>query len=183
MSSWLKHVSVKISDRWEYVQSSGGAERVGDNVGFAGKINNFWPILFNNQLPAGDAVGCEVGEGEIFVVSVNNNLLAQKDGSVLTKRLDDCEKFELGDGVPGLAIGQLARVEGNWLVFLSDDGSDLIFGSVGVNFKHLGEVGVSQNNLAGEFTFEAVEGFLVFGFPFECLGCLFGEFREWCDKV
>ena len=59
------------------------AERVGNNVGFAGKINDFWPILFNNQPPAGDAVGCEVGEGKIFVVGVNNNLLARKDGSVL----------------------------------------------------------------------------------------------------
>ena len=76
---------------------------------------------------AGDTVGCEVGKGKIFVVSVNNNLLAQKDGSVLAKRLNEPGKFELGNGVPGLAIGQLARVEGNWFVFLSDDSSDLIF--------------------------------------------------------
>ena len=103
------------------------AERVGDNVGFAGKISDFRPMLFNNQLPAGDMVGCEVGKGKIFVVSVNNNLLAQKDGSVLAKCLDERGKFELGNGVPGLAISQLARVEGNWLVFLSDDSSDLIF--------------------------------------------------------
>ena len=103
------------------------AERVGDNVGFAGKISDFRPMLFNNQPPAGDTVGCEVGKGKIFVVSVNNNLLARKDGSVLAKHLDERGKFELGNGVPGLAIGQLARVEGNWLVFLSDDMSDLIF--------------------------------------------------------
>ena len=50
-------------------------------------------------------VGCEVGQGTIFVVSVNNNLLAQKDGSVLVKHLDDREKFKLGNSVPGLAIG------------------------------------------------------------------------------
>ena len=92
-------------------------------------------------------------------------------------------KFELGNGVPGLAIGQLARVEGNWLVFLSDDGSDLIFGSVGVNFKCLGEVGVSEDDLSGEFTLEVVEGFLMLGLPFETLVCLLGEFSEWCDKV
>ena len=83
------------------------AERVGDNVGFAGKLNDFWPILFNNQLLAGDMNGCEVGEGKILVVSVNNNLLAQRDGSVLAKHFDDCEKFELGNGVLGLANGQL----------------------------------------------------------------------------
>ena len=82
------------------------AERVGDNVGFAGKISDFRPMLFNNQPPASDTVGCEVGKGKIFVVSVNNNLLAQKDGSVLAKRLDERGKFELGNGVPGLAIGQ-----------------------------------------------------------------------------
>ena len=84
-------------------------------------------MLFNNQLQVGDTVGCEVGKGKIFVVSVNNNLLAQKDGSVLAKHLNERGKFELGNGVPGLAISQLARVEGNWFVFLSDDSSNMIF--------------------------------------------------------
>ena len=91
--------------RWRIFDHRDSAEHVGDNVGFARKINNFRPILFNNQPPVGDTVSCEVGKGKIFVVSVNNNLLAQKDGSVLAKHLDDREKFKLGNGVLGLAIG------------------------------------------------------------------------------
>ena len=59
-------------DHWEV------AESVGDNVCLAGKIDNFWSILFNNETPAGNTVSGEVGEGQILVIGVHSNALSKK---------------------------------------------------------------------------------------------------------
>ena len=46
-------VGEMILIRWRIFDHREADERVGNNVGFAGKINNFWPILFKQSTTSG----------------------------------------------------------------------------------------------------------------------------------
>jgi hypothetical protein len=93
---------------------------IGNDIAFAGKVDNVGTVLFNNQLTASDVIGSEIWKGKILVIGVNCDQISEENTLVLTKCFHYRKQFEFCDGVSHLRICK-------WLVFLGNDGSDLVF--------------------------------------------------------
>jgi hypothetical protein len=88
------------------------------------------------------------------VIGVDCNQMSKENAFVLTKCFHYREQFKFRNSVSRLRVGKLSGIKCEWLVLLCNDGSNLILGGVGVNFKWNFEVWVSEDNLASERIFE-----------------------------
>jgi hypothetical protein len=72
-------------------------------------------------------------------------------------------------------------VEGNWVVMLLDDGANLMFCSIGVDFEGSVEVWVGKTYTAGKEMLESVEVLLASGIPQKAQAFL-GKGSQGCKK-
>jgi hypothetical protein len=77
----------------------------------SGKVDNFWSIFLNNQLPAVDTISIEVCEGKVLVICIDLDNVTKKDSAILLESFNNCKEFQFDNCVASLSVGKFATVE------------------------------------------------------------------------
>jgi hypothetical protein len=96
----------------------------------------------------------EVQKVKINVIGVNCNQMSEENTLVLMKCFHYCKQFQFCGSVSCLRISTFLGIECKWLVLLGNDGSDLVFLGICVDFKENREVQVGKDNFTSVGIFE-----------------------------
>jgi hypothetical protein len=80
--------------------------------------------------------------------------MSKEDTPVLRKHFHYCKQFEFCHSVSHLRIGEFPGIKCKWLVFLGNDGSNLVFQGISVDLKWNREVQVGKDDFESEGIFE-----------------------------
>jgi hypothetical protein len=88
------------------------------------------------------------------VIHVDCNQMSKENTLVLTKCFHYRKQLKFCHSVSHLRIGEFPGIECKWLVLLSNNGSNLVFLGIGVDFKGNQEVWVGEDNFVSKGIFE-----------------------------